>query len=372
MKRLFGSLRARLLLSHLAVVVIGVVILLLAGRQLGSVFVDDHLRSMAGMMRGMDMDAAAQLEEGVNSAFNRALLWAALISGGVATAAATYASYRVLRPLDQVRRVARRLATGSYHERVPIPEEEELAAVASDVNALAQALEETEQRRLQLISEVAHELRTPVATLKGYLEGLLDGVFEPDPETLAAGIRETARLERLAGDLSALSRAEEGREDLRAEPLDLGQLATEVARRLGPQFDDKGVALDVETGPPLPVVTDRDRTAQVLTNLVGNALAYTPAGGRVSIRPFLDAGMTNIEVSDTGTGLTVEQTSLVFDRFYRVDRSAGPGTGIGLTIARSLARLQGGDITVSSAGPGHGSNFVLSLPTHPPSRTTNS
>jgi histidine kinase len=372
MKRPFGSLRARLLLSHLAVVVIGVVILLLASRQLGSVFVDDHLRSMAGMMRGMDMDGAAQLEEGVNSAFNRALLWAALISGGVATAAATYASYRVLRPLDQVRRVARRLATGSYHERVPIPGEEELAAVASDVNALAQALEETEQRRLQLISEVAHELRTPVATLKGYLEGLLDGVFDPDPETLAAGIRETARLERLAGDLSALSRAEEGREDLRAEPLDLGQLAAEVAKRLRPQFDDKGVALDVEAGSPLSVVADRDRTAQVLTNLVGNALAYTPAGGRVSIRPFLEAEMAKIEVSDTGKGLTVDQASLVFDRFYRVDRSAGPGTGIGLTIARSLARLQGGDITVSSAGPGHGSNFVLSLPTHPPSTTTNS
>jgi histidine kinase len=350
------------LLSHLAVVVIGVVILLLAGRQLGSVFVDDHLRSMTGMMRGMDMDGAAQLEEGVNSAFNRALLWAALISGGVATAAATYASYRVLRPLDQVRRVARRLATGSYHERVPIPEEEELAAVASDVNALAQALEETEQRRLQLISEVAHELRTPVATLKGYLEGLLDGVFEPDPETLAAGIRETARLERLAGDLSALSRAEEGREDLRADTFDLGRLATEVARRLRPQFDDKGVALDVKTGPLLPVVADRDRSAQVLTNLVGNALAYTPAGGRVSVCPFLEAGVAQVEVSDTGKGLTVEQASLVFDRFYRVDRAAGPGTGIGLTIARSLARLQGGDITVSSGGPDMGSAFVLSIP----------
>jgi signal transduction histidine kinase len=363
MRRLFGSLRARLLLSHLAVVAIGVVVLLLAGRQLGSIFVDDHLRSMAGMMRGMGMDGANQLEEGINSAFNRALLLAALISGGVAAATATYAAYRVLRPLDEVRRVVRRLANGSYHERVPIPQEEELAAVAGDVNSLAEALEATEQRRLRLISEVAHELRTPVATLKGYLEGLLDGVFAPDPETLAAGIHETARLERLAGDLNALSRAEEGQVDVRAVSLDLGQLAKEVVRRLRPQFDDKGVILEVQTGPPLPVLADRDRTAQILTNLVGNALAYTPDGGQVSIRPFLEAGMAVVEVSDTGKGLTAEQASLVFDRFYRVDRTAGPGTGIGLTIARSLARLQGGDINVSSPGPGKGSTFVLSLPT---------
>jgi len=370
MKRIFGSLRARLLLSHLAVVVIGVVILLVAGRQLGSVFVDDHLRSMAGMMRGMDMDGAAQLEEGINSAFNRALLWAALISGGVATAAATYAAYRVLRPLDQVRRVARRLATGSYHERVPIPEEEELAAVASDVNSLAQALEDTEQRRLQLISEVAHELRTPVATLKGYLEGLLDGVFEADPATLAAGIRETARLERLAGDLSALSRAEEGRDDLRPESLDLAKLAAEVAGRLRPQFDDKGVGIDVKEGPRLPVMADRDRTAQALTNLVGNALAYTPTGGQVQVRAQRRGNSAQVDVLDNGKGLTAEQAQHVFERFYRVDRSAGPGTGIGLTIARSLTRLQGGDITVSSPGPGQGSTFVLSLPALPPERAT--
>lgn len=362
MSRPFRSLRARLLLSHLAVVVIGVVILLLAGRRLGSVFVDDHLRSMAGMMRGTDTNWAAQLEEGINSAFNRAMLWAALISGGVAAAAATYATYRVLRPLGQVRRVARRLATGSYHERVPIPEEEELAAVASDVNSLARALEETEQRRLQLISEVAHELRTPVATLKGYLEGLLDGVFEADPATLAAGIGEITRLERLAGDLSALSRAEEGRVDIRPELLDLAELAVEVAERLRPQFDDKAVALDVRAGPRLPVMADRDRTAQALTNLLGNALSYTPAGGRVEVRARRSGHGAQVDVSDSGRGLTAEQTEHVFERFYRADRSVGPGTGIGLTIARSLARLQGGDITVSSPGPGKGSTFVLSLP----------
>lgn len=361
MRRFLRSLRARLLLSHLAVVAIGIAIVLLVGRQFGSVFVGDHLRSMAGMMRGMGMEAG-QLEQGIDSAFNRALLWAALISGGVATAAASYAAYRVLRPLDEVRRVARRLATGSYHERMPVPEEEELAAVASDVNSLAAALEETEQRRLQLISEVAHELRTPVATLKGYLEGLLDGVFEPDARTLAAGIRETDRLERLAEDLSTLSRTEEGRVDLRPEPMDLGHLVTEIAERLRSQFDDKGVTLKIEVGPALPVMADRDRTAQVLTNLIGNALAYTPASGQVQVRPRRQESMAAVEVSDTGRGLTPEQVSLVFDRFYRVDRSAGPGTGIGLTIARSLARLQGGDISVSSAGPGQGSTFVLSLP----------
>jgi signal transduction histidine kinase len=366
MKRLFGSLRARLLLSHLGIVAIGVVVLLLAGRQLGLAFLDDHLRSMSGMMRGMGSEGVGQLEESVNTAFDQALLWAALISGGVATIAASYAAYRVLRPLDEVRRVARRLATGSYHERVPIPEEEELAAVAADVNSLAEALEETEQRRLRLISEVAHELRTPVATLKGYLEGLLDGVFEADPETLAAGIRETARLERLAGDLSTLSRAEEGRIDLRPEIFDLSGLADEVAERLHPQFDDKTVTLDIGETPALPVKADRDRTAQILTNLVGNALAYTPPEGRVGVRVWSEGSTAHVEVSDTGKGLTTEQTSLVFDRFYRADRSAGPGTGIGLTIARSLARIQGGDITASSPGPGKGSKFQLSLPTELP------
>lgn len=372
MRRLLGTLRARLLLSHLAVVAISVLILLLAGRQLGLAFLDDHLRSMADMMGGMGMDGVSRLEAGINSAFNRALLWAALISGGVAAMAAAYAAYRVLRPLDEVRRVARRLATGSYNERVPLPQEEELAAVAGDVNALAEALEETERRRLQLISEVAHELRTPVATLKGYLEGLLDGVFEADPETLAAGIRETTRLERLAGDLGALSRAEEGRVDFHPESFNLDSLAAEITDRLCSQFDDKDVALDVEASTPITVIADRDRTAQVLTNLVGNALAYTSAGGRVRVRAHREGNTAYVEVSDTGKGLTDEQARLVFDRFYRADRSTGPGTGIGLTIARSLARLQGGDITVSSPGPGRGSTFTFNLPLLAESNTTRS
>lgn len=363
MSRLFGTLRARLLISHLAVVVIGIAVLLFAGRQLGSVFVDDHLRSMTHMMGGMGAAEAGQLEEGIDAAFYRALVWAALISGATATAVASFAAVRVLRPLQQVRRVARRLATGSYHERVPVPTEVELAELAADVNTLAQALEETEQRRIQLIAEVSHELRTPLATLKGYLEGLLDGVFDSDPETLVAAVNEAHRMERLAVDLSALSRAEEGRVDLRLETADLGRLAGEVAERLRPQFDDQNVGLEVVVSQPSPVMVDRDRTIQILTNLVGNALSYTPPGGRVRVRSSTEGEMARVEVSDTGRGLTAEQAAMAFERFYRVDRSAAGGTGIGLTIARSLARLQGGEVTASSPGLGKGSTFALAVPT---------
>jgi histidine kinase len=234
---------------------------------------------MGHMMEGMAATGMSQLEEGITTAFNRALLWATIISAVAAAAFATFSALRLLRPLEEVRRVARRLADGSYHERAPIPRDEELAALATDVNALAEALEETEQRRSRLVSEVAHELRTPVATLKGYMEGLLDGVFQPDPETLAAAVREAGRLERLASDLSSLSRAEEGQVELHLETVDLNHLVHDVTDRLRPQFDDQDVDLDVESRPPLLVVIDRDRIAQVLTNLVGNALSYTPSGG---------------------------------------------------------------------------------------------
>lgn len=362
MKLQTRSLRGRLLLSHLGVVIIGVLVVMVAGRRLGVVFVDDHLRSMGGMMSGLGMSDTSQLEEGIVGAFNRALLWAAALSSIAAMGAAALAARRMLRPLEEVRRVARRLATGSYTERVPIPRQEELAALAADVNALAAALEETEQRRLHLIDEVAHELRTPVATLKGYLEGLLDGVFDPDPETLAAGIREARRMERLAADLSALSRAEEGRHDLRLAPTDLSALGVEVANRLRPQFEDQDVTLKVTTDGSIRAMADRDRIAQILTNLIGNALSYTPAGGQVEVNVDARADVARVTVTDSGRGLTDDQRSKVFERFYRVDRTVPGGTGIGLTIALSLARMHGGELTVSSAGLDRGSSFILTLP----------
>ena len=359
------TLRSRLLASHLAVVLIGLVVLVVSGRRLGSVFVDDHLRSMSRMMGRMLAGDALELERGITDAFNRALLWAGTLSAVAAAAAATFAATRVLEPLQGVRRVAQRLASGSYRERVPIPQEAELAELAADVNALAAALEETEARRLRLIAEVAHELRTPVATLKGYLEGLIDGVFQPDTETLGAAIGEAVRMERLAADLSALSRAEDGQVELRREAVDLNGLASDVAERLRPQFEGHEVELIVEPGQQLVVNVDRDRIAQVLINVIGNALSYTPRGGVVAVTTSKVDRTARVAVSDTGRGLSDDQLAMVFERFYRADRSAVGGTGIGLTIARSLARAHGGDLYAASQGLGQGSTFVLSLPLQP-------
>ncbi|NNF64164.1 MAG: HAMP domain-containing protein [Acidimicrobiia bacterium] len=352
-----------MLWSHLTVVVIGVGVLVIAGRQLGEAFVNDHLSAMGPMMGGQaNAMEAAEFEAGVRSSFNRALWWGAGVSAVAAAGAALFAARRLLIPVEEVRTMTRRLAAGAYHERIPLPREAELAALAADVNSLASALDQTEQRRLRLVGEVAHELRTPVATLKGYLEGLLDGVFELDEEILAASIVEATRLERLAADLSILSRVEEGRIDLQTEPCDLRDLITHVTGRLASQFVDNEVSLVVDDLPPLATFVDRDRVIQVLTNIIGNALAYTGPGGSVRITATATANQRVVTVTDTGRGLTNEQLELVFERFYRADRSATGGSGIGLTIARTLARHHGGDLTATSDGLGHGAAFILSLP----------
>lgn len=149
---------------------------------------------------------------------------------------------------------------------------------------------------------------------------------------------------------------------MRPEPTDLVELVGGVANRLRPQFEDQEVELTVASGPPLAVTVDRDRIAQVLTNVIGNSLAYTPAGGRVTVGTERVRDVGRVVVSDTGRGMTAEQIDLVFDRFYRADRSTTRGTGIGLTIARSLARLHGGDVTASSPGLDRGSTFAVTVP----------
>ena len=199
------------------------------------------------------------------------------------------------------------------------------------------------------------------------MEGLIDGVFAPEPEILGAVSDELRRLRRLADDLSALSRAEEQRLEMHPADADLADLARRAAGRLAPQFADDHVILTVDAAGALPVQADPDRITQVLTNIIGNALAATPAAGTVTVAARAAGYRAEVVVTDTGAGLAAEDLERVFERFYRAPGQPrrSSGSGIGLTIARNIARAHGGDVTASSAGPGRGATFVLTLPLHP-------
>lgn len=363
MRNWFRSLRFRLLIMQLAAISVGVVALVVVIEPLAKTFFQGHLDTMNEMMEGMMGDVLARdLESAFDSSLGRALVISVGASTVAALALSAFATRRILAPLDSVRAASRRMAEGSYAERVQPPTEVELAALAEDFNELAEALEMTEQRRVRLISEVAHELRTPLTTVEGYLEGMLDGVFEPSDDVLGASIRELSRIKRLANDLSLLSRNEEAVQPLNRVEVDLAELAVDVVGRLQPQFEAEAIDLEIDAPSGLTVLADPDRLVQVLANILGNALAYTPAGGSVRVEAAVDDGAGIVRIIDSGKGLTAEQRDAVFERFYRADPAAPGGTGIGLTIARSIARRHGGDVTVESPGRGRGSAFTLRVP----------
>jgi len=356
-----STVRGRLLASHLTVALVGVAALLTVGATAAGIAVNRR----AGTMRGAPM-RAADARELLADALPVALAWGAAAGIVAAAVAALLVSRRLARPLREIRDATRAIAAGDYSRRVPPPRDEELAAVAADVDALAERLAEGEARRARLIDEVAHEMRTPLTTIRGSMEGLIDGVVEPGPDAYERVAAEASRLSRLAEDLSTLSRAEESALSLRLAPVDLTALARDTAERLRPQFEHRGVGLEVRAGAPLTVTADADRVAQVLVNLLGNALAHTPEGGAVSVDVAREGAEAALTVADTGSGIAAEDLDRIFDRFHRGPGSADrAGRGIGLTIARSLARAHGGDVAAASAGRGRGAAFTLTLPATP-------
>jgi len=371
------QLSVRLFLSYLAVIATGAATLAIVLSILAPSAFDHRMMRGSGTpgngMGGMGgFGAGKTYHQAFVDALRTSLPIAILISVAVAAVVAGFVARRIVRPINNVRRAAARMIDGHYDERIPEPRELELAALARDINGLASSLETTERRRSELIGEVAHEMRTPLTVIDGYVEGILDGVFPPDEEVLTAIGAETARLGRLARDLSALSRADEGALALTMSSFDLAVLAVQVTERLRPQFEAKGVALHVQSAGHAPVVADEQRITQVLTNLIGNALTYTGPGGKVSITMTRGNASAGVVVTDTGVGLDTADLNRVFDRFYRVPGIARPngGSGIGLTIARSIARAHGGDVHARSLGPGHGASFELILPTHRSQPTT--
>lgn len=365
-----NRLSVRLVLSHLLVAVLGAIATFVIVRQLAPALFDETLRrSQAGGPRGPGQGTGqnAGLREQFATAVDQALLIGALVGAAVAAIFGIIAAWRLIRPLGRLRTATHRIADGHYDTAVLVPKEAELADLANDVNSLGRTLSETEARRLRLLGEVAHEMRTPLTVIDGYVEGMIDGVLPTNTASLGHVGEESRRLRRLADDLSALSRAEEGRLQLALSRVDLRQVVASGAERLRPQVQDAGLSLRVDCGPvPLLVDADADRIGQVVTNLVGNAIRATPAGGTVTVTCVRSGAWVDIAVADTGDGLAEADLPRVFERFYRVRGRTSPatdsGTGIGLTISRGIIRAHGGELTAASDGLGTGATFTARVP----------
>ncbi len=370
-----SSLRSKLVAAHLLVVVVGVVTLLVAIGLTAPALFDQLMVEVTGpKMRAlghvMTPEADAAMRQLTAEAFRQAvttsLVWAAGAAVLTAIVVGVFFSGRVAQPVLSMALASRRIAAGHYSERVAVGDPDELGDLAASFNEMADALESAERRRRELIGNVAHELRTPIANLQGYVEGLADGVVEPSDDTWAFLLGETGRLRRLVEDLQELSRAESRQMSINPRQIAPDYLVDLVVARVGPEFAEKGLDLGTVKGSRLPkVLADEDRAAQVLGNLLSNALRYTPAGGRVDVSVEHRTGEVVFQVRDTGIGVAEEHLPHLFERFYRTDTArsrADGGSGIGLTIAKALVEAMGGRIWAESPGPGLGSTFSFTLP----------
>ncbi len=367
--RLLNLLRQRLawrlLLSYFLVLIIGVVSLDVAAELQAPRTLARNLARLPGL-QGIDAAVLADLQVTLQRSEHDELMVGTLIGARVAIAASAFITHRILVPIQAMKSASQQIAAGDYRQRIEPPGQDELGALARSFNQMAEALEQTERRRTELIGDVAHELRTPLSSIRSALEGIVDGVLPSDADTLVELLRDTRRMQRLVHDLEELSRAEAGQVHLELHPRAMGDLISVVAQRLGPQYEDKGVDLRLEVGPDLPLrPMDANRMTQVLVNLLGNALQYTSAGGHVSVRAWCDRDALLVAVQDTGAGIPAEHLPHIFERFYRVDKSrsrSSGGNGIGLTIAKHLVEAHGGHIWAASPGLDRGSTFTFSLP----------
>ena len=273
---------------------------------------------------------------------------------------------RIGRPIETLTRAARRMGAGDLNQRVPEEGSAETVELARSFNTMAANLSTAHDLRQQLVADVAHELRTPLANIRGYLEAIEDGVVAADEATLRTLREEAAQLNGMIDDLQELAQAEDGTLRLDREPLapaELVERATDAAR---PRAAEKGISLVGTVEPALPLISvDPQRLGQVLQNLLTNALRHTPQGGQVTIEAgHTSAGAVAISVTDTGSGIAPADLPHIFERFYRADSSrarATGGSGLGLTITRRLVEAHGGTIDATST-VGQGSRFTFTLP----------
>jgi signal transduction histidine kinase len=301
--------------------------------------------------------------------FLQSVWWRFLLAGAIAAVIALglarWFARGMTQPLRDMAEAARRMETGDYSTRVHTSSRDEVGQLAVAFNRMSSELELLETSRRDLVANVSHELKTPIAAIRAHLENLLDGVEEPNPETLEVMLAQSERLGRLVEQLLDLSKLESGEVPLRREEIVLAPLVSLVMSEIEVASADRDVDVRSDLPDDLPPIeADPERVHQVIFNLVDNAVRFTPEGGHVRIEAHGHNGSVEVSVVDTGVGIPPEALPRLFERFYRVDpartREDG-GTGIGLAIARSVVEAHGGTIRAESE-PGHGSTFTFDLP----------
>lgn len=300
-----------------------------------------------------------------SSSVNRSLFLAIIAASIVAILLTLATSKSILRPIEALIAAARKMEKGDLSQRVNIQARGELGELASAFNAMADGLERLEQLRRNMVSDVAHELRTPLSNIRGYLEAIQDEMVDPTPELIESLHEEALLLSQLVDDLQELALAEAGQIELKREPVNLPELIERTISALQPLIQEKNLRVRTELSPDLePVTADNRRVSQVLRNLLTNAIRYTPPHGTITISARCQADQIEVRVHDTGIGIDPDHLPFLFERFYRVDqsraRSTG-GAGLGLAIVKQLVQAQGGEVNVASQ-VGTGTTFIFTLP----------
>ncbi|PWB55535.1 MAG: sensor histidine kinase [Anaerolineales bacterium] len=328
--------------------------IIVAGKDVGYLFYEGGMNVIPGN------------EQAVLQRLNRSVLLAGILSVVLGLVVSSALAYTLLRPVRALTVAAKKLAEGDLSQRVEVNGKDELADLGHTFNQMADSLQQAEEARRAMTADIAHELRTPLAVQRANLEALQDGVYPLTVDNLVPVVDQNHLLTHLVEDLRTLAMADAGQIELERTPTDLVSLVGRVVERFQPQAVTQQVEL-VITPPPSalpPVSLDPIRLEQILTNLLSNALRYTPVGGKVELAIVSSAKKAMVHIHDSGPGIPPEALPYIFGRFYRVDKSrtrAEGGSGLGLAIARQLARAHGGDLTVANHASG-GAVFTLSLP----------
>lgn len=360
-----GSLITRLLVSQVAVSIAMAFTMMIVAAIAGPPLFEAHMHQ-AGQA---NTEVLAHSEEAFNTAGTLALIIGLVIAVTGAIVVSVLISRRLGRSLTDLGAAASRISDGDYQMRVGNADSRELETLANSFNAMAARLAAVEGTRRRLLTDLAHEIRTPLASMEICVESLEDGAIDPGPEAWQVLSDQIQRISRLADDLGQVSAAEEGRLNLKRDLLSTAEVVRSAVLSAHEGYDRKGVKLVVG---PLPtdstIFADPSRVGQVLTNLLSNALRHTPSAGTVTVRAEIEGSMTRISVTDTGEGIAAEHLPHIFERFYRVDtardREHG-GTGVGLAISHAIATAHEGRLSAASAGPGRGTTLWLELPSGP-------